>query len=64
MFRYQTPLHSAAYHGNIDSMKILLQNGANINEKDVRIISLGKSVGLEEKEELEREKEREERKRE
>ena len=33
---FQTPLHFAAYNGKGDVVEILLRNGANINEKDVR----------------------------
>ena len=33
---FQTPLHSAAANGKLDVVEILLRNGANINEKNVR----------------------------
>ena len=33
---FQTPLHFAADNGKLDVVEILLRNGANINEKDVR----------------------------
>jgi ankyrin repeat protein len=33
---FQTPLHNAAGNGEGDVVEILLQNGANINEKFVR----------------------------
>ena len=34
---FQTPLHRATNQGQRDIMEILLRNGANINEKSVRI---------------------------
>ncbi len=40
---FQTPLLSAAGNGRGDVVEILLLNGANINEKDVRISSLLRS---------------------
>ena len=33
---FQTPLHLAAANGKRDVVEILLRNGANIHEKDVR----------------------------
>ena len=33
---FQTPLHLAAANGKGDVVEILLRNGANIHEKDVR----------------------------
>jgi hypothetical protein len=44
MFRFQTPLHQAAGNGKGDVLEILLRNGANINEKDVRISSFEKQI--------------------
>jgi ankyrin repeat protein len=43
MFLFQTPLHSAAQYGKGDVVEILLRNGANINEKDVKNISVGET---------------------
>lgn len=34
----KTPLHLAALHAKGDVLELLLRNGANINEKDVRIV--------------------------
>jgi hypothetical protein len=39
MILFQTPLHNAAGNGYEDIVEILLRNGANINEKTVRMIS-------------------------
>ena len=36
VFYIQTPLHSAAEEGKGDVVEMLLRNGANVNEKDVR----------------------------
>ncbi len=36
---FQTPLHRASYSGSGDIVVILLRNGANVNEKDVREVS-------------------------
>jgi hypothetical protein len=36
MFIFQTSLHAAASTGKGDVIEILLRNGANVNEKDVR----------------------------
>ncbi len=47
MFRFQTPLHLAARNGKGDVVEILLQNGANINEKDVKNISVGETDDFE-----------------
>ena len=33
---FKTPLHLAAHDGKGDVVEILLRNGANIHEKDVR----------------------------
>ena len=33
---FQTPLHFAAEHGKGDAVEILLRNGANIDDIDVR----------------------------
>ena len=33
---FQTPFHLAAWNGKGDVVEILLRNGANIHEKDVR----------------------------
>ena len=33
---FQTPLHWAAENGKGDVVEILLRNGANVNEKEVR----------------------------
>ena len=40
IFVFQTPLHLAAENGKGDVVEILLRNGANINEKNVRNTSL------------------------
>jgi hypothetical protein len=40
MFCFQIPLHIAAREGKGDVVEILLRNGANINEKNVRNISV------------------------
>ncbi len=47
MFWFQTPLHYAAANGKGDIVEILVRNGANINEKDVKIIFVGESDELE-----------------
>ncbi len=41
MLWFQTPLHLAAEKGQGDVVEILVRNGANINDKTVRAISLG-----------------------
>ncbi len=43
MYLSQTPLHQAAYNGRGVIMEILLQNGANINDKNVSIHSFGET---------------------
>jgi ankyrin repeat protein len=43
MFIFQTPLHLAALSGKGDAVEILLQSGANINEKDVKILPFGET---------------------
>jgi ankyrin repeat protein len=47
MFLFQTPLHTAARWGNGDVVEILLRNGANINEKAVKNISVGETDDFE-----------------
>jgi hypothetical protein len=60
MIRFQTPLHDAAWEGKEDVVEILVQNGANVNEKDVKNISVGEADDFEkERESTERERERE-----
>jgi ankyrin repeat protein len=54
----QTPLHWAAVNGKGDAVKILLRNGANINEKNVKNIFVGET------DDFERKRKREQRKRE
>jgi hypothetical protein len=39
MLLFQTPLHIAAGNGKDEVLEILLWNGADINEKNARIIS-------------------------
>jgi hypothetical protein len=39
MIWFQTPLHAAAANGEVDVVEILLRNGANINQNDVKIFS-------------------------
>jgi ankyrin repeat protein len=41
---FQTPLHDVVREGKGDVVEILLQNGANVNEKNVKIISLGENI--------------------
>ncbi len=43
-------MHMAAGNGNRDVVEILVRNGANINEKDVRNISVVETDDLKEKE--------------
>jgi ankyrin repeat protein len=43
MLLFQTPLIYAAFNGRGDAVEILLQNGANINDKDVSIHSFGET---------------------
>ena len=31
---HQTPLHLAAYYGQTDTVKMLIDNGADVNAKD------------------------------
>jgi ankyrin repeat protein len=47
MFLFQTPLHLAAFSGKRDVVEILLRNGANINENNVRNISVGETDDFE-----------------
>jgi hypothetical protein len=57
MFSFQTPLHYAAENGKGDAVEILLRNGANINEKNVKSISVGETDDFEkERESKERER--------
>ena len=37
---FQTPLHWASYKGKGDVVEILLRNGANIHEKDVKLTEM------------------------
>jgi ankyrin repeat protein len=57
MILFQTPLHNAAGNGYEDIVEILLRNGANINEKTVRMTSFWRN--REERRERERAGERE-----
>ncbi len=54
----QTPLHYAAGNVKGDVVEILLLNGANINEKNVKYISIGETDDFE-KEQREREQKNE-----
>jgi ankyrin repeat protein len=56
MIRFQTPLHDAARNRKGDIVEILLRNGANINEKAVKNISVEETDDFE-KEQGERERE-------
>jgi hypothetical protein len=51
IFWFQTPLHYAAWEGKGDVVEILVQNGANINEKDVKNISIRETDDFERKRE-------------
>ncbi len=42
-FWYQTPFHYAAGNGKGDVVEILVRNGASINEKNVKNISVGET---------------------
>ncbi len=53
---FQTPFHWVALNGKGDVVEILLRNGANINEKDVRNIFVGEADEGERGRKLERQK--------
>ncbi len=53
MFLFQTPLHFAAFSGKGVVVEILVRNGANINEKNVRNTSVGVTDDFEKERERE-----------